>query len=54
MRAPDKTRYLNTLRHVENAKIPFFAMEIAEDVARSIAGLARGRWLRLPVEPQHH
>lgn len=38
MRAPDKMRYLNALRHVESAEIPFFEMEIETTVAASILG----------------
>lgn len=38
MRAPDKTRYLNALRHVESEEIPFFEMEIETTVAARILG----------------
>ena len=38
MRSPDKRRYLNALRHVESAEIPFFEMEIETTVAAKILG----------------
>ncbi len=38
MRAPDKMRYLNALRHLESADIPFFEMEIETTVGARILG----------------
>jgi uroporphyrinogen decarboxylase len=38
MRPPDKTRYLNALRHVECAEVPFFEQEIETTVAAKILG----------------
>lgn len=51
MRAPDKKRYLNALRHVESAEIPFFEMEIETTVAARILGrpLAPVRPFEIPA-----